>query len=76
VFAVAPEAQLEKAKPLAEHAPQLWHVALPCAPDVLLLPSRLGRPCVRVAGATVVVNPGALARNKAYALGLGSRGSG
>jgi hypothetical protein len=29
VFAVAPEAQLEKAKPLAEHAPQLWHVAVP-----------------------------------------------
>lgn len=48
--------------------PQLWHVGMPCSPDVLLLPSRLGRPCVRVVGgATVAVNPGSLARNKSFA---------
>ncbi len=47
---------------------QLWHTGMPCSPDVLLLPTRLGRPCVRVAGGgTVVVNPGSLGRNRSYA---------
>ncbi len=47
---------------------QLWHTGMPCSPDVLVLPTRLGRPCVRVVGGgTVVVNPGSLARNKTYA---------
>jgi DNA polymerase alpha subunit B len=47
---------------------QLWHTGMPCSPDVLLLPTKLGRPCVRVAGGgTVVVNPGALARNRTFA---------
>ena len=47
--------------------PQLWHVGMPCAPDVLLLPSRIGKPCVRVLGGTVVVNPGSPAGNKSFA---------
>ena len=47
---------------------QLWNTGMPCSPDVLVLPTRLGRPCVRVVGGgTVVVNPGSLARNKSYA---------
>ncbi len=47
---------------------QLWHMGMPCSPDVILLPSRLGKPCVRVAcGGTVAVNPGSLARNKTFA---------
>jgi hypothetical protein len=47
--------------------PQLWHVGMPCAPDVLILPSRIGKPCVRVLGGTVVVNPGSLGRTKSFA---------
>jgi DNA polymerase alpha subunit B len=47
--------------------PQLWHTTMPCAPDVLVMPSRLGRPCVRVLGGTVLVQPGALARNRTFA---------
>jgi len=50
---------------------RLAHVGMPVRPDVLLVPSRIGRPCARPVGvgaagvsedSTVVVNPGAAAR--------------
>jgi DNA polymerase alpha subunit B len=47
---------------------RLRALGMPCSPDVLLLPSRLGLPCARPVGTgTVAVNPGALARHRAYA---------
>lgn len=47
---------------------QLWHLGMPCSPDILLLPSKLGVPCCKISGGgTVVINPGYLARNKTYA---------
>ena len=47
--------------------PQVWHAGMSCAPDVLISPTRVGKPCVRVLGGTVVINPGALSRNKSFA---------
>ena len=47
---------------------RLRGAGMPCSPDVLLLPSRVGLPCARVVGGgTVAVNAGSLARLKSYA---------
>ena len=64
--AASPEAGGGAGVPL--EVSRLRGVGMPCSPDVLLLPSRVGTPCARaVGGGTVAVNPGSLARLKSYA---------
>jgi len=65
-------ATAEGALPL--EIPKLWHCGMNVRPDVLLAPTKIGRPCVRPVGvgrgggvdrdATVVVNPGFVAKGQ------------
>ena len=61
----------EERQPLPLEVSRLWHCGMNVRPDVLLAPTRIGRPCVRPVGvgragvdrdATVVVNPGFVAK--------------
>lgn len=55
----APASEAEPGVPVEMN--QLWHLGLPVAPDVLVLPSRL-KAFVKHVGPTLMVNPGNLTR--------------